>query len=354
MGAQILDMNDKPNVDVHPSPDAPDTTTSESILEEKLAALHIAEEQSTQSIKPKKLNGVLTLEGVANAIKNGELKNIIIMSGAGVSTASGIPDFRSPGTGLYDNLQKYNLPHPRAIFEIDFFKENPVPFTQLARELFPGKYVPTKAHYFVRLLAEKGLLIRNFTQNIDTLEREAKLDGKFIVEAHGSFAEACCVTCKAPFSTSDYKAQIFEDKIPKCECGGLVKPNITFFGEELPERFWTCRKSDFKDCDLLIVMGTSLQVRPFAGMINDVNDECVRLLINRDEVGKKQSGPGSFLMRMLMGTNDNGFLFDEPNNYRDVKWLGDIQDGIDQFVQLLGWGSEFAKLMIERDEYEAH
>merc|ERR1712137_917069 len=163
MGAQILDMNDKPNVDVHPSPDAPDTTTSESILEEKLAALHIAEEQSTQSTKPKKLNGVLTLEGVANAIKNGELKNIIIMSGAGVSTASGIPDFRTPGTGLYDNLQKYNLPYPEAVFDLNFYKRNQQPFLRLAKELWPvdgGDVSPTITHCFVKLLEEKGYLLR--------------------------------------------------------------------------------------------------------------------------------------------------------------------------------------------------
>lgn len=71
-------------------------------------------------------------------------------------TAAGIPDFRSPETGLYHNLQKYNLPEPQAIFEINFFRQNPKPFFTLAKELFPGKFKPTVSHYFIRLLHEKG------------------------------------------------------------------------------------------------------------------------------------------------------------------------------------------------------
>lgn len=78
--------------------------------------------------------------------------------------AAGIPDFRSPGSGLYDNLQKYNLPYPQAIFEINFFRENPKPFFVLAKELYPGIFKPTIGHYFIRLLQEKGYLLRHYTQ----------------------------------------------------------------------------------------------------------------------------------------------------------------------------------------------
>lgn len=79
-------------------------------------------------------------------------------------TAAGIPDFRSPGSGLYDNLQKYELPNPQAIFEIGFFQRNPQPFFTLAKELYPGSFKPTVCHYFIRLLSEKGLLLRHYTQ----------------------------------------------------------------------------------------------------------------------------------------------------------------------------------------------
>lgn len=91
------------------------------------------------------------------------------MSGAGISVASGIPDFRSPKTGLFAKLQKYNLPTPESMFTLSYFEENPKPFCTLAKELYPGNYDPTPVHYFIRLLHEKGLLLRNYTQNIDTV-----------------------------------------------------------------------------------------------------------------------------------------------------------------------------------------
>ncbi len=78
---------------------------------------------------------------------------------------------RTPGTGLYDNLQQYKIPDPTSIFDITYFAHNPQPFFTLARELYPGQYRPNLVHYFVRLLQEKGVLLRNYTQNIDGLER---------------------------------------------------------------------------------------------------------------------------------------------------------------------------------------
>ncbi|RUS12426.1 DHS-like NAD/FAD-binding domain-containing protein, partial [Endogone sp. FLAS-F59071] len=123
--------------------------------------------------------------------------SIIVMTGAGISTAAGIPDFRTPGTGLYDNLQKYKLPYPEAIFTILLRREckNPEPFYAVAKQLYPGKLFPTKTHYFILLLHSKNLLLRNFTLNIDTLERIAGIPEDILVEAHGSFASAKCVIC---------------------------------------------------------------------------------------------------------------------------------------------------------------
>ena len=79
--------------------------------------------------------------------------------------------FRTPGTGLYDNLQRFNLPQPEAVFEINYFRDNPDAFFQLAKELYPGNFTPSVTHQFINFLAKKGLLLRHYTQNIDCLDR---------------------------------------------------------------------------------------------------------------------------------------------------------------------------------------
>ncbi|RIA98697.1 DHS-like NAD/FAD-binding domain-containing protein [Glomus cerebriforme] len=227
-----------------------------------------------------------TIESVAQLIKTEKAKRIVVMAGAGISTAAGIPDFRTPGTGLYDNLQKYNLPYPEAIFDISYFKENPEPFFSLARELYPGKFLPTLTHYFLTLLHRKKVLHRCFTQNIDTLERLAGLPDDMIVEAHGSFAKSECLNCFKLADAEWMKDKVDNGGIPMCDsCEvGIVKPCITFFGESLPDNFFRKLK-DFKTCDLLIVIGTSLQVQPFASLIDYVGEKTPRLLINLEEVG---------------------------------------------------------------------
>ena len=105
--------------------------------------------------------------GVAAHLRDNACSNVIVMCGAGISVSAGIPDFRSPGTGLYDNLAKYNLPTPQSVFDKEYFLERPDAFYLLCRELWPDNYAPTPAHHFVALLHEKGILRRCFTQNID-------------------------------------------------------------------------------------------------------------------------------------------------------------------------------------------
>ena len=102
----------------------------------------------------------LSFNGIVRYIRDGKAKRIVTLAGAGISTSAGIPDFRTPGSGLYDNLQKYDLPTPQSIFEIDFFRENPTPFFKLAKELYPGSFSPTPSHYFIKLLEKKGILLR--------------------------------------------------------------------------------------------------------------------------------------------------------------------------------------------------
>ncbi|KAJ2549503.1 NAD-dependent protein deacetylase sirtuin-2, partial [Coemansia sp. RSA 1836] len=238
-----------------------------------------------------------SLEAIADMLAAGKAKRVIVMAGAGISTDAGIPDFRSPGTGLYDNLQQFNLPHPEAIFSIDYFRRNPKPFYVLAKELYPGQYLPTQSHFFVKLLAQKGLLLRHYTQNIDCLERSAGIDPELIVEAHGSFHTAHCIgrKCRKEYSQAWVKERIFQDAIPRCSaCDSLVKPDITFFGEGLPSRFFELLSEDFTKCDLLIVMGTSLLVQPFASIIDQVGPRVPRLLINRMRVGESRASGAGF------------------------------------------------------------
>ncbi|XP_077177345.1 NAD-dependent protein deacetylase sirtuin-3, mitochondrial isoform X3 [Paroedura picta] len=202
----------------------------------------------------------LTLKDVTEFIQKKECYRIVVMAGAGLSTPSGIPDFRSPKSGLYDNLQQYNIPYPEAIFELSYFFQNPKPFYMLAKELYPGNYRPNYIHYFLRLLFDKGLLLRLYTQNIDGLERVAGIPADKLVEAHGTFASATCTVCRRSYPGEDFRADVMADKIPQCPiCTGIIKPDIVFFGEELPHRFFL-HMTDFPMADLLFVIGTSLEV----------------------------------------------------------------------------------------------
>ncbi|MXQ96145.1 hypothetical protein E5288_WYG020255 [Bos mutus] len=231
----------------------------------------------------------LTLEGVSRYMQSERCRRVICLVGAGISTSAGIPDFRSPNTGLYANLEKYRLPYPEAIFEISYFKKHPEPFFALAKELYPGQFKPTICHYFIRLLKEKGLLLRCYTQNIDTLERVAGLEPEDLVEAHGTFYTSHCISsgCRQEYSLSWMKEKIFSEVTPKCEkCQSVVKPDIVFFGENLPARFFSCMQSDFLKVDLLIIMGTSLQVQPFASLIGKAPLSTPRLLINKEKTGQ--------------------------------------------------------------------
>ncbi|KAF6754894.1 Sir2 family histone deacetylase Hst2 [Ephemerocybe angulata] len=260
------------------------------------------------------------IPALAHYIKSNECKNIAIMLGAGVSTAAGIPDFRSPKTGLYSNLARLNLPHPEAVFDISFFRNNPVPFYSLAHELYPGKFRPTLTHSFVRLLSEKNLLLKCFTQNIDTLERRAGVPGNKIIEAHGSFATQRCIDCKSEYDDERMKKHVLEKKIPRCDrCKGLIKPDIVFFGEALPAEFIQSIGL-LNSADLLIVMGTSLTVHPFASLAEMTPSSCPRVLINLDKVG------------------DFG---DQPD---DVILLGQCDEVVKQLCQELGWEKELSRL----------
>ncbi|KAI0405582.1 DHS-like NAD/FAD-binding domain-containing protein [Xylaria palmicola] len=265
-----------------------------------------------------------SIAAVAELIKSGRASRIVVMTGAGISTAAGIPDFRSPKTGLYHNLARLNLPHPEAVFEIDFFRGNPRPFYVLAKELYPGNFHPTISHAFMALLAKKKLLHMLFTQNIDCLERAAGVPPELIVEAHGSFATQRCIDCRTALDDAEMRKSVESASPPVCGregCTGFVKPDIVFFGEQLPNTFFD-NATVPQEADLVIIAGTSLTVHPFAGLPRMARDGVPRVLFNMQRVGD-------------LGTRAD-----------DVLCLGDCDDGIRELAEALGWGDELEKMWV--------
>ncbi|GAO14046.1 uncharacterized protein UV8b_01862 [Ustilaginoidea virens] len=284
----------------------------------------MGQEESTivdESVSPQTLSE-RSLAAVAEYIKQGPRKRVVVLTGAGISTAAGIPDFRSPKTGLYNNLARLDLPYAEAVFDISFFRQRPEPFYVLARELYPGRFHPTVSHAFVALLARKGLLQMLFTQNIDCLERRAGVPADRITEAHGSFAGQRCVECRAGFPDAEMRSHVLQGRVPRCRergCGGPVKPDVVFFGEALPSAFAENARHAAA-ADVLLVLGTSLTVHPFAGLPETARPGAPRVLLNMEKVGS------------LGGRAD------------DVVELGSCDAGVRKLAGELGW----------RDELEAY
>ncbi|KAL7496647.1 hypothetical protein ACHAWT_005119 [Skeletonema menzelii] len=258
------------------------------------------------------------IETIAESLRSNAFKKVLVVSGAGVSVAAGIPDFRSPGSGLYDNLHKYDLPYPEAIFDVDFYNQNPQPFVTLAKEIWPGvNYRPTLTHCFFSLLDKKGILRRVYTQNIDGLEAVAGVSEDKLVECHGHFRSSACIKCRTPFDATVCQSTMIErGEAPKCNsCGGSVKPDIVFFGEVMPSRFSDLVHYDVASSDLVIVLGSSLLVSPVCHIPDWVKSTTPRLLMNRDLVG----------------------TFGKVN---DVFMKGDCDDSVRELCRLVGWEDE--------------
>ena len=138
-----------------------------------------------------------------------------MLTGAGVSVSSGIPDFRSKD-GIYARLAVDfpDLPDPQSMFDIQYFMQDPRPFFKFAKEIYPGKFQPSPCHRFIKLLEKNRKLLRNYTQNIDTLENLVGI--KNLIECHGSFATASCTKCSYQMNCDQIKNDIFEQKIPMC------------------------------------------------------------------------------------------------------------------------------------------
>merc|ERR1719290_705401 len=167
----------------------------------------------SQPPKREKLKDCNTVEDVVKHIK--EANNILVLTGAGVSVSCGIPDFRSKD-GVYARLAVDfpDLPDPQAMFDINYFRKDPRPFFKFAKEIYPGQFQPSPCHRFIQQLEASGKLLRNYTQNIDTLEQVAGISR--VIQCHGSFATASCTKCRHRVGAELVREDIFNQTIPTC------------------------------------------------------------------------------------------------------------------------------------------
>lgn len=202
-----------------------------------------------------------------------ESENIVFFGGAGVSTESGIKDFRGKN-GLYKE-NKYNRP-PEYMLSINCLLDEPDLFFKYYKENLNSLDIkPNVTHNYLAKLEEKGKLKAVVTQNIDGLHQRA--GSKNVLEVHGTTYKNYCMKCNKSYPF-DY---IFNsDGIPKCECGGIIRPSVTLYGEMLPDDFIEAERV-IKESDLLIVAGSSLTVQPASSLVTLARNKLV--IINRSE-----------------------------------------------------------------------
>lgn len=201
-------------------------------------------------------------------------ENIVFFGGAGVSTESGIPDFRSVD-GLYN--QKYDYP-PETILSHTFFTRNTQAFYKFYRDKMLIEGVrPNAAHLKLAEMEKKGKLSAVVTQNIDGLHQAA--GSKNVFELHGSVHRNYCMKCGKFHTFEEVK---HSSAIPLCECGGIIKPDVVLYEEGLDDATVNGAVNAIRNADTLIIAGTSLNVYPAAGMIRYFKGDNI-VLINRDE-----------------------------------------------------------------------
>ncbi|KAF3026390.1 NAD-dependent histone deacetylase sir2 [Neopestalotiopsis sp. 37M] len=257
-------------------------------------------------------------------------KNIIVLTGAGISTSLGIPDFRSAQTGLYTQLANLGLPinDPQEVFDIEVFRQDPTIFYTVAKDILPTTKKFTPTHAFIAMLQAKGKLLTNYSQNIDNIEANAGISHEKLLQCHGSFAKATCQKCGYKVPGETIFADIKASRIPRCDrCitslrangtskrkrgkkrsssgrrsrynsddtdedddfdipeAGIMKPDITFFRENLPDEFHDRLRRDMTRVDLVIVIGTSLKVSPVSEVVPSLPPHVPAIYISRTPVG---------------------------------------------------------------------
>ncbi|KAK4176433.1 DHS-like NAD/FAD-binding domain-containing protein [Triangularia setosa] len=313
----------------------------------------------TRELKKRaKLTRYNTVDDAVALLK--EKQNIIVLTGAGISTSLGIPDFRSAGTGLYSKLAHLGLNDPQEVFDLSVFKQDPTIFYSVAKDILPSEDRYTPTHQFIRMLQERGKLLTNYTQNIDNLESKAGIRPEKLIQCHGSFATASCVKCGEKVRGDTIFAEIKAGKIPRCKkcpasqsrsqskkrkttsgtnskrrrtgqdfdrdsnsdsefdlvpsSAGVMKPDIIFFGEPLPDEFsHRLTQHDVDKVDLVIVIGTSLKVAPVSEVVPYLPSHIPQIYISREPIGH--------------------------NNF-DIDLLGDCDVVVAELCRRAGWGLE--------------
>jgi NAD-dependent deacetylase len=189
-------------------------------------------------------------------------RSVVALTGAGISVPSGIPDFRSPGTGLWANVDPMEVAH------IAVFRRDPARFWAFYGQRFATlrDKRPNAAHAALAELERRGIVEAVITQNIDGLHRAAGT--RDLIEVHGSIATSSCLACGARYELADARARLEADPggVPRCDCGEPLKPDVVLFGEYLPEAALARATELASRADLLLCVGSSLEVYPVAGL----------------------------------------------------------------------------------------
>lgn len=202
-------------------------------------------------------------------------RKVVVLTGAGISTPSGIPDFRSPGSGLWTRYD------PFEVASLSAFRHNPERFfawmRPLAVEIAQAK--PNPAHLALAELEQAGVIQVLVTQNIDGLHQKA--GSQTVLEVHGTMRTLTCVGCYRQYPTEHYIQPYLETgEIPRClTCRQILKPDVVLFEEQLPIRIWLEAQEACRSCDVLLVAGSSLEVVPVAGLPSQALECGARLII---------------------------------------------------------------------------
>jgi NAD-dependent deacetylase len=204
-----------------------------------------------------------------------EAKQVVVLTGAGISTSSGIPDFRSEGTGLWSKDE------PLEAASLNTFRLDPEKFYRwfrpLASQIYNAK--PNAAHLALAQLEKAGHIKAIITQNIDMLHQKAGAEK--VIEMHGTLQTLSCSQCYLQYEYEVYlPAFIADGSIPTCPvCKSVLKPDVILFGEQLPYKAWLDAQKACRECDLILVAGSSLEVLPVAGLPMQAIDRGAHLII---------------------------------------------------------------------------